>query len=66
MLTARIITDEINYHTSSICVVLLGEQNLVIDLDKHSLTPINCEASNLYKDVTNLLLNSLIQYQRSA
>jgi hypothetical protein len=52
--------NEINYHTSSICVVFLGEQNLIIDLDKYYPAPINCEASNFYKDVANLSLSSFI------
>ena len=52
--------NEINYYTSSIYVIFSYEQNLVTDLDKYSPILINCEASNLYKDVTNLLLGSFI------
>ena len=52
--------NEINYYTGSICVVFLREQNLVIDLDEHCLILINCEVSNFYKDVTDLLLSSFI------
>ena len=52
--------NEINYYTSSIYVVFSGEQNLVVNLDKYYLTPINYEVSNLYKDVVNLSLSSFI------
>ena len=52
--------NKINYYTSSIYIVLLGEQNLIIDLDKHYPTLINYKTSNFRKDVANLLLGTLI------
>jgi len=52
--------NKINYYTSRIYVVLLREQNLIIDLDKHYLILINYKASNFYKGVTDLLLSSFI------
>ena len=52
--------NEINYYTSSICVVFSGEQNFIINLDKYYPTLINYEVSNLYKDVADLSLSSFI------
>jgi len=52
--------NEINYYTSSICVVLSLEQNLVIDLDEYYIILINYKASDFYKDIIDLSLSSFI------